>query len=71
MTPTNGAKSVADYIPLGRKCLRAGDWGFRPEDLFMPELLAAMYFAASYPLPRRRSFRPKTRPSQQLDPRLR
>ncbi len=56
MTPTNGAMSVADYIPRGGNVWAARLRELRPEDLLMPEPLAAMYFASSDSLPRRRSF---------------
>src|SRR4029077_16420827 len=60
MTPTNGVTSVADYF---RRAEMSGRWrlkGLPPEDLPMPELLAAVSFEASDPLPRCGSFRDRS-----------
>src|SRR6476646_11885094 len=57
MTPINGVTAVADYF---RRVEMSGRWrlgGLPPEDLPMPELLAAVYFAAFDPLPRCGLFR--------------
>src|SRR5882672_2718447 len=57
MTPTNGVTSAADYF---RRAEMSGRWrlvGLPREDLPMPELLAAVYFAASDLPPPGESFR--------------
>ena len=56
LTPTSGLTSVADYF---RRTKTSGPWRVEklpPEDLPMPELLAAVYFAASDPPPHCGSF---------------
>ena len=57
MTPTNGVTSAADYFRRAEMSVRWRLGGLLPEDLPMPELLAAVYFAPSDPLPWCGSFR--------------